>query len=169
LLSQKEEDGMNVDEEQEQIPKSYGTSTKDARATITLILDVISFSKKIIDSSESQRLEGGETLEVNEIRSFQGTRNTTSDNILFGLLFLDGLIMINIDLIKKIDQFAPLLGLNLQDFLFSILEDRFLDDNTKEVASHLLAAELSFVRPESVHINKWKTFINWTLDYYNTK
>jgi len=174
LLSQKEEEEpseININEDEEVVDTSnklqkmvLNSKSKDARTTFLLLIDVLLFSKNQHYATESKRLEGD--MEVDEVKSSLHTRTVFSDNILYTLLYLDGLIMFNIDIIKKLDQYSPLLGVNFTDILFEIVNDKYLDGNTKEIASHLLSADLAFVNPEGFPINKWKELMYWTFDYY---
>jgi hypothetical protein len=158
---------MNVNAEK---PKSgSSTSYKEARSTLLLIMDVIFFSKKHLNTSESKRLENMEKLAVDQLKTSLYVRNAFSDNILYCLLYLDGLIMFNIDIVKLMDRLSPLLGVNFYEVLFEILSNKFLEDSIKEVASHILSAELGFVYPEGINLNLWKEIISWTYNYYTHK
>lgn len=142
---------------------------KDARATLMLLLDVIVQCKKQLDISETERLNKAGDMDVEEIKRSHTIKNVYTDNILYCLLYIDGLVMINVDIVKKLTDYAPLLGSKLSDILFDILNAKFLDENTKEVASHILSVGLAFVHPESVPMNKWKEIMKWTFDYYTQK
>lgn len=157
------------DQDGEQIPKSYGNPSKDARATILVLIDLINYCKNFIENSETKRLAEGETMEVDELKRGQSTLASFRDNLLYSLLYLDGLIMINIDLIRKISELSPLVGKSLADILFELLNSKFIDDNAKEIASHILSADLSFANPDAVQMNIWKDLMYWTLNFYNTK
>jgi hypothetical protein len=175
LLAQKDEEEsaeINMDHEDEEVVDTsnklqrmvLNSKSKDARTTFLLLIDVLLFSKNQHYATESKRLEG--EMEVDEVKNSLQTRSVFSDNILYTLLYLDGLIMFNIDIIKKLDQYAPLLGVNFTDILFEIINDKYLDGNTKEIASHLLSADLAFVNPEGFPVSKWKELMYWTFDYY---
>lgn len=158
---------MNLNSENAKSGSS--TSFKDARSTLLLIMDVIFFSKNHLSSSESRRLENIEKLAVDQLKSSLQVRNSFSDNILYCLLYLDGLIMFNIDIVRLIDRLSPLLGVNFYEVLFEILSNKYVEDSIKEVASHILSAELSFVYPEGISLSLWKELINWTYNYYTNK
>jgi hypothetical protein len=174
LLAQKEEEVIadevqNDDEEVVNTTKKLdkmilNAKSKDARATFLVLIDVLMFSKTQHYSNESKRLEG--SLDVEEVKTSVQTRSVFSDNILFALLYLDGLIMFNIDIIRKLNQYAPLLGASFSDVLFEIINDKYLDCFTKEIASHLLSSDLAFVNPEGFPVSKWKELMYWTYDYY---
>lgn len=133
-----------------------------------MLLDVIDHLRKTIETTESARLDSSQTMEVQNMKTNLAVKNASSDNILYCLLYLDGLIMINIDLIKKIDEAGGLNGKPLADLLNDVLITRFLDDYSKEVASHILSAALSFVRPDTEPLQKSIDLIGWTYDYYQT-
>ncbi len=164
FLSERESD--DNDDLSGDLGKMSLISYRDARSTLLLLVDVIFFSKNELHRSESKRLEGTDKLEVDEMKSRQYVRNAFSDNILYALLYLDGLIMFNVDIIRCISKVSPLVGVNLHNILFEILNEKYLDEQTKEVASHLLSAELSFVNPDIISNTLWKNAINWTYNYY---
>ena len=181
LLSQKEEEQLseeismedNLEESEEfvntnrKLEKLNLTgNSKYARTTFMLLIDVLMFSKTQFTASEAKRISDLDGMDVEEMKSSIQTKSVFSDNILYVLLYLDGLVMFNIDIIKKFDMYAPLLGSNLIDVLFDIINDTFLDGYTKEVASHLLSSDLAFVNPEGFPANKWKELMYWTYDYY---
>jgi hypothetical protein len=143
--------------------------TTGARKVLILLMDLISFSKNHLNKSESKRLADFEKLQVDQLKSSQQVRNSFSDNILYGLLYLDGLVMFNVDIVRLLDRYSPLLGINFHEVLFEILSNQFVEDSIKEVASHVLSAYLSFVNPEGIGLNLWKEFINWTYNYYTQK
>lgn len=178
LLSQSEEEEEEREGDEEEVDTNLSRKvnkmainprSKDARSTFLLLVDIIMFSKSQISTRESKRLEEMENMEVEALKSSQHVRNVFSDNILYALLYLDGLIMFNIDIIKKLDQYSPLIGAPLSEILFDVLNDKFIDDYTKEVASHLLSADLAFANPEGIAMTTWKDLIHWTFDYYTQK
>jgi hypothetical protein len=176
LLTQKDDDeGEELREIEQELGNKKGDKSnllsrnKDARTTFLLLIDIIMFSKVQITSSENKKLAEGEQMEVEELKSSNLVRNVYSDNILYSLLYLDGLIMFNIDSIKKLDLYCPLLGSTLSEVLFDLINDRFIEDYCKEIASHLLSADLAFTNPEAVNLNIWKDIMNWTFNYYTQK
>jgi hypothetical protein len=190
LIAQKEDEKVNLDNEEVyeeddsevntnlnkinyikkvNIPNTNNISYKEARSTLLLLLDVISFSKNHMTNSEAKRLEEMENMEVDMMKSGQIIRSAFSDNILYCLLYIDGLAMFNIDIVRKLSILSPTLGVNFPDILFEIINNKFLEDNTKEIASHLLSAELSFVDPENVPMTKWKELMYFTFNYYTQK
>ncbi len=162
LVEQREIEDVNIDgEEEHQV--GY---CKDARSTMIFLLDLILFSQAQLSSTETKKRAEMENMEVSDLKSTQLKVNSNSDNILYALLYLDGLMMFNIDFIKCMDQYAPLLNTTLSKMLFDIMNDQFVDNITKEVASHLLAADMAFTDPDNVGLNSWRELMNWTLDYY---
>ena len=65
-----------------------------------------------------------------------------ADNIIACLLFFDGISMINIDVIKLIENYALYTGKSLKDLVFMILDSNFIDFHLKEIASHILSIDL---------------------------
>lgn len=134
-----------------------------------VLLDVINYYRTVIDTTESKRLNSDTLQDASNVKKSKAIRNSSSDTILYCLLYLDGLIMINIDLIKKIDEAASLNGKYLSDLLREVLYSQFLEDSLKEVASHILAADLSMVKPETEPLNNIVDLLTWTYNYYQTK
>jgi hypothetical protein len=65
-----------------------------------------------------------------------------ADNVIACLLFFDGISMINIDVIKLIENSAEYTGMSLQELVFLILKNDNIDFHIKEIASHLLCIDL---------------------------
>jgi hypothetical protein len=140
--------------------------SKEARTTLLVLLDVLAFSLSQLTANESKKLNEMHDMGVDQLRSMNDSRETFLNNILYCLLYLDGLMMFNIDIIRKLDEFSPLLGLSLPDLLFDLISSTHTEDQIKEVSSHLLSAHLVFVNPEGFPVNKWKDLMHWNFDYY---
>jgi len=106
-------------------------------------------------------------MEVDEYKVHEAMKNIHSDNLLLCLLLLDGMSMINVDIIKKLDEISPLLGVNFTDLLFDLMNDKFLDSNTKEIASHLAA--LDMMTYENTPDSRCRELMEWTYNYYIEK
>ena len=65
-----------------------------------------------------------------------------SDNVIACLLYFDGISMVNIDIIKLIENNALYTGRSLKDLIFMILNNNYVDFHIKEVASHILSIQL---------------------------
>ena len=65
-----------------------------------------------------------------------------ADNMIACLLFFDGISMVNIDIIKLIENNASYTGKSLIELVFMILNDEYVDFHIKEIASHILSIDL---------------------------
>ena len=66
-----------------------------------------------------------------------------SDNIIVCLLILDGIAMINPDASLLISYYVQYSGKTLNELIFMILNNNFLDFHIKDVASHILCRRVS--------------------------
>ena len=78
-------------------------------------------------------------------------------NIFTILLFLDGISMVNIDIINIIHNNAGNVGLTFKEFIFKILNHKLIDFHFKEVASHILSIDL--IRSEARSIEEIEEII----------
>ena len=65
-----------------------------------------------------------------------------ADNMIACLLFFDGISMVNIDIIKLIENNASYTGKSLIELIFMLLNDDHIDFHIKEIASHILSIDL---------------------------
>jgi hypothetical protein len=135
-----------------------------------MLLHLLNFSKAVVETTESKRLEEQETMEVKDIKSSQITTNASTDNVLYVLLYLDALVMVNIDIVKKFVLYSQcLLGFSFADLLFDLLNSRHLSDSHKEVASHVLSAQMSFDNQEAKEFGKLSELMKWTHHFATAK
>jgi hypothetical protein len=154
----------------DQIPKTYARNSKDARLTIEMLLHLLKFSINMVESTESKRLQEQESMEVHDIKSSQVISNASTDNVLYVLLYLDALVMVNIDIVKKFSLYSQcLLGFSFVDLLFSIINSRHLADSHKEVASHVQSAVLGFENPECKEFDKVAELLGWIYTFTTSK
>ena len=95
-----------------------------------------------------------ENYNVNELKKSHAIRGVNNDNVLYILLFFDALIMINIDMIRKLNLYA---SNQLHSILFKILNSDHIDNVSKEIGSHVLSSALSFVDSEVVDTTNMNT------------
>lgn len=156
-----------VETNQKRLSKiTISNKSKEARSTLLVLLDVLCFSLTQHSANESKRLAEMQDMNVEQLKSMNEYKEMFSNNILYCLLYLDGLMMFNIDVIKKLDEFSPLVGLSFADLLFDLINSSHTEDQVKEVASHLLSAHLAFVDPDHFPVIKWRELMNWTYEYY---
>ena len=149
---------LNESEEDKKLPVH-----KDAKVVVNVLLDILSKSCISFTKQETDRLEKQKNWSVEEISSAKQNSDGTLFNILYCLLFLDGLIMNNIDLSVVFDLLAVNVGTVLVDLLFSIIENKYIQNIHKEIASHILSAIVVFTsNPSEEHIKK---LIDWTITY----
>lgn len=115
------------------------------KSFIVLIFKLLSFSKKIITETKGTQ---------------QTAKSLEENNITYGLLYLDGLIMINIDLMKSFQVLENRQPENLDQILFSIIEEPLIDRNSQEIASHLLSVYLMYntkkdILPSFIKLMEW--------------
>ena len=65
-----------------------------------------------------------------------------SDNLIACLLYLDGISMINVDVILLIKNNAQYTGKSLDELVFMLLNNNLVDFHIKEIASHILSIYL---------------------------
>ena len=65
-----------------------------------------------------------------------------SDNLIACLLYLDGISMINVDVILLIKTNAEYTGKSLDELVFMLLNNNLVDFHIKEIASHILSIYL---------------------------
>jgi len=104
-------------------------------------------------------------MEVADRRELEEQKSEHSDSILYSLLFFDGLMMVNIEFVSILTSFAQNIGLDLSKLLFSILQSSFIENSSKEIASHLLSGVLSFVNPDNVLPQNFHRIILWTYQH----
>ena len=158
LLQQarEEEKGMlekeNEEEEEEEEKKEI---SKEAAKTLRKILELLVFSYRQLEEK------------INENPDQEITPDVNMDNVICCLLYLDGISMVNIDIIKVITIQCPSTGLNLSELIFNILNNKNIDFHIREVASHILS--LSLMNEEKSNedednniIKNSQDLINWT-------
>ena len=115
------------DIEQEELQKMK-TESKAATKTLRQLINLFMYSfEKAEEKVEDGSIQPGEFH---------------ADNIVACLLFFDGISMVNIDIIKLIENNALYTGRSLNELIFMILNNNYIDLHIKEVASHILSIDL---------------------------
>ena len=159
LLQQarEEEKGMleKENEEEEEEEEEKKEISKEAAKTLRKILELLVFSYRQLEEK------------INENPDQEITPDVNMDNVICCLLYLDGISMVNIDIIKVITIQCPSTGLNLSELIFNILNNKNIDFHIREVASHILS--LSLMNEEKSNedednniIKNSQDLINWT-------
>ena len=69
-----------------------------------------------------------------------------ADNLITCLLYFDGISMVNIDIIRLIENNASSIAKNLTELVFMMINNNYIDFHIKEIASHILS--ISFMQYE---------------------
>ena len=159
-ISKEEERGMSEienDEEEENEEIEKKEISKDAIKTLRKILELLVYSFRKLEEKINDNPEQEITPDIN------------MDNLICCLLYLDGISMVNLDIIKVITAQCPNTGLNLNELIFEILNNKNIDFHIREVASHILS--LSLMNYEEKYNNEeddnfivknCQDLINWT-------
>jgi hypothetical protein len=107
-----------------------------------------------------------EKEDVERLKEIQNEQKNLMNGILFCLLYLDGLIMINIDNINKIQYIALSHKINLFGIFTQIMKMRILDPCLKEIASHLFCAIIGFCEFDSNNEDLYNFIISWTKEHH---
>ena len=162
--AREEEKGMleKENEEEEEEEEEKKEISKEAAKTLRKILELLVFSYRKIEET------------INDSPDQELTPDINVDNLICCLLYLDGISMVNIDIIKVITIQCPSTGLNLSELIFSILNNKNIDFHIKEVASHILS--LSLMNEEKSNedednnlLKNSQDLINWTYGLYFEK
>ena len=94
-----------------------------------------------------------------------------SDNLIACLLYLEGISMINVDVILLIKNNAQYTGKSLDELVFMLLNNNLVDFHIKEIASHILSIYLMQIdgnkneEKNEMDINKiTKDLMKWTYE-----
>ena len=116
------------DEPQDLVQKKVQDS-KSATKTLRYLFNLFMYS---FEKAKENAKEGSE-IQAGEINA---------DNVIACLLFFDGISMVNIDIIKLIENYALYTGKSLKDLVKMIIENNSVDFHIKEIASHILSIDL---------------------------
>ena len=114
--------------------------SQEAKTTIGTVLDLLSFSfHKFCEEEELIRQNQQELANSIDAQKIEISNNIHYDNMLCCLLYLDGICMVNIELIKNINMISSSSnGVDFYDFLYSIVTNKLIKMYPKEISSHLL-------------------------------
>jgi hypothetical protein len=106
-------------------------------------------------------------FEMIQISQKKVAENNSSyhNNLLYGLLYLDGLIMMDIEVVKVFSEYFQQISLEFSREMRSIMNGKFNEDSAKEISSHILSAYYSFNNPEIVESSEWFSLMKWTSDF----
>lgn len=126
--------------------------------------------------NDPKQEEKTRTFLKNIFELISGLQTKISDNqtkcnnsLLYCLLYLDGLIMMDIEVVRVFADGLHQKTVNLVKELKSILSCKYNEDAAKEVASHILSAYYAFNNPETIEAQEWFYLIKWTADFSVTR
>jgi hypothetical protein len=128
------------------------------------IYTLLNLLKNFLDRLEDEELDYEESVE--RLKEIQNTQKNLINGLLFSLLYLDGLIMIDIENINKIQYIAISNNINLFGIFSIIMKMKIIDPSLKEIASHLFCAIIGFCDFDSNNEDLYRLIINWTNEHY---
>jgi hypothetical protein len=133
--------------------------SKAATKALRHLFDLFMYSyEKAVEKAKT--MEGGK-IEPGDLHA---------NNIIACLLYWDGISMVNIDIVKLIENNANYTGMNLKDFIFMILNNNYIDFHIKEIASHILSIDFmvnyenTFTEQDPELYNNSKELMKWTYE-----
>lgn len=107
-----------------------------------------------------------ENDEVSRLKEVQANQRNYRNAILFCLLYLDGLVMINIDNINKIHFVAESHKVDLVQILRGVLRSKAVEVNLKEIAAHILSVVIGFSEMVIVNDEIIEAIFAWTKEHH---
>ena len=107
--------------------------SKSASKTLRHLFTLFDFCFEKANEKAKHVMEGEGKIEAGE---------ENADNLIACLLFFDGISMVNIDIIKLIENNASYAKKTLVELVFMILNNNYVDFHIKEIASHILSIDL---------------------------
>ena len=133
--------------------------SKAATKALRHLFDLFMYSyEKAVEKAKA--MEGGK-IEPGDLHA---------NNIIACLLYWDGISMVNIDIVKLIENNANYTGMILKDFIFMILNNNYIDFHIKEIASHILSIDFmvnyenTFTEQDPELYNNSKELMKWTYE-----
>ena len=147
---------------EEQTPTTFNSSTIEGRISLFCLIDII---RDYLDKYEYEHINY-EKDEISHLKESHKKKNAFYTTILFCLIYLDGLIMINIDNAKKINYISEMHKSEILKVLCLLIQCKKIEDNLKEIASHIICAILGFCELESSKEEYFSFIIRWTREYH---
>jgi len=126
---------------------------------------LVELIKNYVERLEAEDVDY-ENDDVSRLKEVQHSQRNYRNAILFCLLYLDGLVMINVDNINKINFVAESHKINFVHILKTVLTSKAIEVNLKEVASHLLSAVIGFCELVTVDDESIETILAWTKEHH---
>ena len=118
-----------------EIQKKFKQS-KSATKALKHLFNLFMYSYETAEE-KAKNSEGEPKIEAGE---------PNADNLITCLLYFDGISMVNIDIIRLIENNASSIAKNLTELVFMMINNNYIDFHIKEIASHILS--ISFMQYE---------------------
>ena len=121
----------DLEQEQKQENKKNKRDKQIVKKALRYLFNLFMYSYE--KAEERAKSIEGEQIMAGELHS---------DNLIACLLYLDGISMINVDVILLIKTNAEYTGKSLDELVFMLLNNNLVDFHIKEIASHILSIYL---------------------------
>jgi len=121
----------DLEQEQEQENEKNKRDKQIVKKALRYLFNLFMYSYE--KAEERAKSIEGEQIMAGELHS---------DNLIACLLYLDGISMINVDVILLIKTNAEYTGKSLDELVFMLLNNNLVDFHIKEIASHILSIYL---------------------------
>ena len=150
----------DLEQEQEQENEKNKRDKQIVKKALRYLFNLFMYSYE--KAEERAKSIEGEQIMAGELHS---------DNLIACLLYLDGISMINVDVILLIKNNAQYTGKSLDELVFMLLNNNLVDFHIKEIASHILSIYLMQIdgnkneEKNEMDINKiTKDLMKWTYE-----
>lgn len=143
---------------------------KEAKNFVQVTLDLLNSSCKLLKEANEEFLTESNQWEVSVKDKKKRDLECIYYNVLNALLILDAIIMVNVELAAALELLYDNVGNNLLNCLYNILDDKkgIFNDQSKEVASHIISCILVFSVKFEYGVSDFKRIIDWAFNYNNS-
>lgn len=138
--------------------------SKEAKLIIQTIIDAIQNCHNVLKQTEEERLKNQETWDTGVTQAKKQYAERLLANITYCLLFLDGLIMQNVEISGVYELLSINVGINFEELMNTLLASKELTIQQKEVVSHIYSASIVFAA-KAKDASLYKAIIKWTINY----
>ena len=115
-------------------PELVQKKVQDSKAATKALRHLFNlFTYSYEKAEEKAKVIEGSSIEAGELYA---------NNLIACLLYWDGISMVNIDIVKLIENGAGYTGKSFKEFIFMILNNKKFDYHIQEIASHILSIDL---------------------------
>ena len=140
-------------------------TSKDAKLVVETLIEILSCSFIVLQKNEKERIDTHHKSEVGDYNEKKQYSEKIIGNITFCLLYLDGILMYNIDLAGVFELMSLNVGVRFNKLLSDLLYSNLIPDTSKEVASHILSASVVFSVNTRHVTDEFNDIIEWSYNY----